>query len=258
MSYVFISYSSKDKSFVKKLAADLRVHGNSVWVDEGEIKIGDSLISKIRKGIDEVDYLVAVLSKSSIDSEWVLKEIELASNREIKEKKVIVLPILLDIVQLPGFLEGKKYCDMSDLTNYNEKLKEILVSIGSDTTSRKRDTKEILDLYKELELLKKEIKSKESFIKKISNYNFEQKSVALKESIISENKSFPEYSTINNTYAFESMGIPVTLGYLLHCIRKADLKGGHIIEFSLTLENKWNYAYRMIEAYSDMIKSIMN
>ena len=39
--------------------------GHSVWIDEAEINIGDSLIGKIREGLDEVDFVAAVLSKHS-------------------------------------------------------------------------------------------------------------------------------------------------------------------------------------------------
>ena len=108
MSKIFLSHTSSDKPFVRKLAADLRNNGHTVWIDEAEINIGDSLIGKIREGLDNVDYVAAVLSKKSIKSEWVIRELDIASNREIKEKKVIVLPILIEEVELPGFLNEKQ------------------------------------------------------------------------------------------------------------------------------------------------------
>ncbi len=57
MSSIFISHSWSDKSSARKLAADLRKVGVYVWLDEAEIKLGDSLIQKIRAGIDTVDYV---------------------------------------------------------------------------------------------------------------------------------------------------------------------------------------------------------
>lgn len=254
MSSIFISHSSLDKSFVRKLAADLRVYGHNVWVDEGEINIGDSLIKKIREGIDSVDYVIAVLSKSSINSEWVLKEIEIASIREINEKRVIVLPILIEKVTLPGFLEGKKYCNFSKQDSYENNLNDLLNSFKDNNPIKKHDKNELEKVIAELERAKDQIMKKENFIQKISEYNFKKKSERLKKAIIKENKSNPEFAPINNVYAFELDGVPLTLGYLLFCIDKALLKGGHIIEIELTLENKWGEVYSMIEAYIDMIK----
>ncbi|MCK4729194.1 MAG: sigma 54-interacting transcriptional regulator, partial [Desulfobacterales bacterium] len=73
---VFISYCSQDRHFAKKLSSDLRLFGVRVWIDEGEIKVGDSLIEKIRQGIDQVDYLAVVLTPASANSEWVKKEVD--------------------------------------------------------------------------------------------------------------------------------------------------------------------------------------
>ncbi|PEU28639.1 hypothetical protein CN532_11480 [Bacillus wiedmannii] len=58
MPSVFLSHSSKDKFFVRKLAERLIHSGVEVWIDEAEIKIGDSLIEKISQGIKGADYLV--------------------------------------------------------------------------------------------------------------------------------------------------------------------------------------------------------
>ena len=60
MSKIFLSHTSIDKPFVRKLAADLRNSGHTVWIDEAEINIGDSLVDKIREALDSVDFVVVV------------------------------------------------------------------------------------------------------------------------------------------------------------------------------------------------------
>jgi hypothetical protein len=106
MSLIFLSHAHADKPVARRLAADLRNAGHSVWIDEGEIKIGDSLIGKIRDGLDQVDHVLAIISKTSVESEWVKKELEIASTREIDEKRVVLLPLLVDDVPLPGSCEA--------------------------------------------------------------------------------------------------------------------------------------------------------
>jgi DNA-binding NtrC family response regulator len=130
ISSVFISYCSQDKRFAKKLSADLERFHVKVWIDEGEIKIGDSLIEKIREGIDQVDYLAVVITPASTNSEWVKREVEIAMNQEIAGKKVKVLPLLLKSCEMPGFLIGKRYADFSRRNKYMEALSELLQRLG--------------------------------------------------------------------------------------------------------------------------------
>jgi hypothetical protein len=118
--HVFLSYSHADKRFVKSLVAKLSAKQIKVWIDEAEIRPGDSLIDKLRDAIDSVDVLVAVLSRASINSPWVKKEIEIATIRGIKHKRLKVIPLLLNKCPLPGFLEGKHYADFT--TSYRQKM----------------------------------------------------------------------------------------------------------------------------------------
>ena len=117
MSKLFISHSSKDKVFVKKLGEDLMAHGYDVWLDEWEIKVGDCIISKIEKGLEESKYIVLCMSKSAVESGWVDKEWKAKYWDEVKTKKISVLPILLEDCAVPELLKTKKYADFSN--NYS-------------------------------------------------------------------------------------------------------------------------------------------
>jgi hypothetical protein len=255
MSKIFLSHTKVDKTFVRKLAADLRNNGHTVWIDEAEINIGDSLIGKIRNGLESVDYVAAILSKASIESEWVKKELEIASNREIKEKRIIVLPILIENVKLPGFLEGKLYGDFSDPNDYSEKLNLLLRSFGDSESITKCDKNELKKIQEELDAIKEVLNKHRKELNKVVEYSLSTKSENLRERINSENSSHPEYAPINNVYAFEIGNMPITMGYLLHVLRKAKMKGGHQFEMILTLYDKWVEADRMFDAYFEMIKT---
>lgn len=127
---IFLSHNVKDKPFVKKLARDLDNHGVKYWLDEAEIKIGDSLIEKIRSGIDDMDFVAVILSPNSIASPWVQREVDVAMSQEISSKKVKVLPIMLKDCELPGFLLGKFYADFTKPSSYEEAFKKLTASIG--------------------------------------------------------------------------------------------------------------------------------
>ncbi len=120
MINVFISHSHKDKMVARTLARKLNQYGIYTWIDEAEIKIGDSLIEKISDGLDKVDYLIALISADSVKSEWVKKELDIAMNREIESKRVVVIPILTGKCEIPVFLKGKLYADMTSNKKINE------------------------------------------------------------------------------------------------------------------------------------------
>ncbi|HFG9908453.1 TPA: toll/interleukin-1 receptor domain-containing protein, partial [Salmonella enterica subsp. enterica serovar Victoria] len=127
---VFLSHNHHDKPFVRKLARDLENHGVRYWFDEAEMKIGDSLIQKIREGIDSVDYFAIVPSPDSMNAPWVVNELDVAMNYQISGKKIKVLPIMLKECEPPGFLIGKLYADFRDEDNYIEAFKRLIQSIG--------------------------------------------------------------------------------------------------------------------------------
>ena len=68
---VFISYSSVDKIIAKKISNNLKNKGISVWLDESEIRVGESIPEKIEEGINSSDVLCLLISKNSISSNWV-------------------------------------------------------------------------------------------------------------------------------------------------------------------------------------------
>lgn len=126
----FLSHNHKDKEFVRRLSRDLEGHGVHYWLDEAEMKIGDSLIQKIREGIDRVDYFVVVLSSNSVNAPWVANELDVAMNFQIQGKPIKVLPLMLSKCDLPGFLVGKVYGDFTNEKEYKKSFKKLINSMG--------------------------------------------------------------------------------------------------------------------------------
>ncbi|WP_316190989.1 toll/interleukin-1 receptor domain-containing protein [Bradyrhizobium sp. SZCCHNS2096] len=124
---VFLSHTSADKPFVRRLRTDLLDRGvPKVWIDEAEIEVGDSLIAKIEEGMKETNYIGVVLSKSSVNAPWVKKELDVAMNREIAGGEPIVLPLLYQRCEIPSFLTGKLYADFTTPEAYETSLEKLL------------------------------------------------------------------------------------------------------------------------------------
>ena len=102
-----------------------------MWLDETELLVGDSLIDRISQAIDEADYVVAILSPSSVRSSWVQQELRQAMTQEVENRFVKVLPVLISDCDLPEFLRGKVFDDFRKAEDYDEALKHLIGSVTS-------------------------------------------------------------------------------------------------------------------------------
>ena len=91
----FISYSSIDAQFAKRLYSRMRDEDLRVWYAPEDMKGGDKLVGQIDHAIRVHDKLLLLLSKNSIKSEWVTTEIYQARQREIRENRRVLFPIRL-------------------------------------------------------------------------------------------------------------------------------------------------------------------
>lgn len=93
----FISYSSKDEDFAKRLYSDLQSEGVRCWFAPEDLKIGDKFRVRIDESIRLYDKLILILSGNSVSSEWVGDEVEAALEKEEgQEGKVVLFPLRLD------------------------------------------------------------------------------------------------------------------------------------------------------------------
>lgn len=93
---VFISYSSADDLFARRLHHDLQANGVRAWFAPEDLKTGDRLKQTIEESINLYDKLIIVLSEDSIHSAWVRHEFEVGLEKEREQHKVVLFPIRLD------------------------------------------------------------------------------------------------------------------------------------------------------------------
>jgi len=124
---VFISYSHSDKSFAEKIATILRENGVDAWWDKWEILPGDSLIEKIfEEGLRNCDVFLILLSKSSVKSNWVQNELDVAMIKKIQGITKII-PIIIEQCDIPSAVKPLRWIDMS--SDFENKARELLKSI---------------------------------------------------------------------------------------------------------------------------------
>jgi hypothetical protein len=89
----FISYSTRDEEFARRLYSRMRDEKLRVWFAPEEMKGGQKLYEQIERAIQLHDRLLLVLSESSMQSEWVMNEIQRARETEMKEGRRKLFPI---------------------------------------------------------------------------------------------------------------------------------------------------------------------
>jgi hypothetical protein len=130
---VFLSHSSEDKEFVERLAADLDRRGISVWYDDWELKVGDSLRERVSEGIHKSSYFAVVVSEASSQSKWVKQELNQAFARHVEAEGNFILPVVVDSDSVPDALTDLVYADFSK--EYSSGLDRLLRTIGKSPTT---------------------------------------------------------------------------------------------------------------------------
>lgn len=142
---VFLSHSSLDKDiYVSELSEKLSNKGMKVFEDVKVFKIGQSQTDMMNMGILNSRFVVAFLSSNFIKSGWSDYEFKSFLNREINEKRVIILPIwhevsLEEVQQYNPYivdkfaLDTKKY-SMDDIVDHIHQV--VIDSMDEDGQSK--------------------------------------------------------------------------------------------------------------------------
>ena len=92
----FISYSSMDDDFARRIHADLQSKGVRCWFAPHDLPIGGKILDEIDAAIRLRDKVLLILSEHSIGSDWVEDEVKTAYEEERKRGQTMLFPVRLD------------------------------------------------------------------------------------------------------------------------------------------------------------------
>jgi hypothetical protein len=130
---VFFCYAHEDKTFVDKLARQLIERRAWVWVDRWELNVGDSIVERVQAAIENATAVIAVLSRASVNSPWVKRELQTIIYRQVEGETAPVVPVLIEDCPIPPFLQDRLYADFR--TNFDQGLQTVLQAIASVTSA---------------------------------------------------------------------------------------------------------------------------
>lgn len=90
---VFLSHSSRNRTKARRLAEIMRKHGISVWYSETNINGAQDWHEEIGRALKRCDWFMVLLSKNSVKSTWVKRELLYALNHKQYENHI--LPVVI-------------------------------------------------------------------------------------------------------------------------------------------------------------------
>lgn len=128
---VFISYDSRDRNrFVKEFAEKLMSKAIDVWYDEWELEYGDSLV-RIFDEIVKCDIFISIISKYSVNSNWVKEEGDSAFIAKIENRISKFIPVILmeEDLEIPNQFNHMVQCRIYDIENYDSEFRKLVGNI---------------------------------------------------------------------------------------------------------------------------------
>lgn len=135
-STIFISHSSVDKPFVRKLETELSKDKSlKFWIDENEILAGKDIQKSISESLKKTDYLLLIISDNSAKSNWVNFEVSQFVGFAENEK---IIPIVISKGQkfsepIDNLVRRLKYLDFSDNNNWDKNINAIKAALSQGT-----------------------------------------------------------------------------------------------------------------------------
>jgi hypothetical protein len=120
---VFISHSSYDKWVARKLSQEIVELGCTTFLDEKDIKTGQSIDEEVNLHLNNCDDFLILLSPESIKSHWVL--IELGGALALR-KKVVIVMLHVGANDIPQPISKYLARDINDIDKYYSEVRERL------------------------------------------------------------------------------------------------------------------------------------
>jgi hypothetical protein len=110
---VFLSYRSVNRAWVLNLYDVLKQQGNTVFIDQCELKPGDELQTRLEEALRTSQAGVLIWSAATRDSDWVRREHQVLERQATRKKDFQFVPVTLDKAEIPDFIQNRIYLDFS-------------------------------------------------------------------------------------------------------------------------------------------------
>jgi WD40 repeat protein len=118
MTQVFLAWAEGDRPLMEPIRHRLMREGFTLWVSKTDIETGADFVQLIRRGIEEADNIVYLISPESLASPYCQDEINYALSLHKR-----IIPLLMraaDPISIPEALRSLQYIDFADNTTQQQ------------------------------------------------------------------------------------------------------------------------------------------
>ena len=114
----FIVHSSEDLSFVTENVLNVLEKENNISckISERDFQLGKETVTEIADKIKSCERTIVVLTKNSMESQWVKYEVLLALERSQHEKYIRLIALVFDDIEVSASTFSQK--EITRFTNY--------------------------------------------------------------------------------------------------------------------------------------------
>src|SRR5262249_33157342 len=127
-------HAKADKAVARRIKDYLRRRKISVWLDEAEIRVGESIPQKVAEGLSRSNALCILVSENALRSKWVMREFNSFLHRSLTTEKMI-FPCRLDSAAMPELIQDVKFADFTD--SFEVGISGIVEAIAALKTKKK-------------------------------------------------------------------------------------------------------------------------
>jgi hypothetical protein len=151
---VFLSYAhvAADKKFVAALYQRLKGDGVECFFDEASLAPGANFVIAISEAIDECNYLIMAMSQAYFAARFAPTEWAAVLAGDPRNERGRLLPLLLEVCELPSLLKSLNYIDVSSNEKFQQNYPRVFQHLSrtepNDIEQRSREIDDLLDQRK--------------------------------------------------------------------------------------------------------------
>jgi hypothetical protein len=140
---VFVSYASEDREVAERIARELTEMGIPTFFDRFSLKVGESTVESIQRGLSSAKFGVVILSPHYLEKDWPREELKQLFRGHIENRQVL-LPVWHNVTQ---DLVRERQPGLEDIwaTNTDDGLRAVVRALAEQIVGAKTVT--VVPLY---------------------------------------------------------------------------------------------------------------
>ncbi|MEO0432690.1 MAG: TIR domain-containing protein, partial [Cyanobacteria bacterium J06656_5] len=122
MTQVFLSHGSEDAEITDQVRRTLMRSGITTWTYRSDIEYGSDFESALKRGVEEADNVLFLMSRNSLASKYCQQELDLAV--QLNKRLIIMLAGSVDETDIPVAFRNLQYIDLTDNETEEDYLKD--------------------------------------------------------------------------------------------------------------------------------------